>query len=83
VKKLRKVNTTKRKELQKKLQTQTLLMMKHPTECCVCHEEFTRTPQSVMEWKIVVREKRVRLTCPGCWGKITEAIAAQEDREIE
>ena len=83
MKKLRKVNTTKRKKLQKKLQAQTSLMMKHPTECCVCHDEFKRTPESVVEWKIVVREKRVRLTCPHCWGKIEEALVTQEDRVRE
>ena len=82
MKKLRRPNTAKRKkELQEKLETQTSLMMKHPKECCVCHLEFDRTPASVVEWKIVVRETRVRLTCPDCWGKIQEALEAQEVRE--
>tara|TARA_Y100000034_G_scaffold106799_1_gene135765 strand:+ start:687 stop:923 length:237 start_codon:yes stop_codon:yes gene_type:complete len=74
VKKLRKANPAKRKKLQKKLETQTSLMMKHPKECCVCQEKFSRTPETVMEWKIVVREKRVRLTCPKCWDIISEAM---------
>jgi len=83
MKKLRKVNTNKRKKerksLQKKLQTQTSLMMKHPKECCVCQAKFNRTPETVMEWKIVVREKRVRLTCPKCWDTISEAMESTND----
>tara|TARA_B100000427_G_C15369699_1_gene533744 strand:- start:299 stop:547 length:249 start_codon:yes stop_codon:yes gene_type:complete len=82
MKKLRKVNTNKRKKerkaLQKKLQNQTSLMMKHPKECCVCATKFERTPATVTEWKIVVREKRVRLTCPKCWSTIQEALEKEE-----
>ena len=49
-------------------------MMKHPKECCICQLKFDRTPETVVEWKIVVREERVRLTCPSCWDTIQEEI---------
>ena len=80
MKKLRNVNTNKRKKerkaKQKELQEQTALLMKHPKECCVCNVEFVRTPTTVKEWHVtVVQEKKaVHLTCPSCWAILTEAM---------
>jgi len=82
--KLRKVNTTKRKEkrkeAQERLASQASLMMNHPTECCVCKKLFTRDHTTVKTWMITVLEekKAVHLTCPDCWGTIEEVIECQE-----
>ena len=78
MKKLRKVSPAKRKkraaDAKAKLQKQTALMMKHPTECCVCAHLFERTEKTIKEWQVTVNEDRVRLTCPSCWQKINEAL---------
>ena len=76
--KIRKVNTNKRKKERKaatkRLAEQTSTFLKHPTECCLCHEPFERTKETVKTWQVVVREKRVRLTCPECWDTISEVL---------
>tara|TARA_Y100000296_G_scaffold85461_1_gene121461 strand:- start:2238 stop:2489 length:252 start_codon:yes stop_codon:yes gene_type:complete len=80
MRKLRKVNTAKRKqerkEAKKKLEAQTSLMMKHPKECCICHDAFERTEQSVKTWKVTVlqEKKAVRLVCPECWETVGEVL---------
>lgn len=78
MKKIRKVNTSKRKkerkETQKRLQKQTAAFLDHPKECCVCKAEFERNHETVKTWHVTVIEERVRLTCPVCWGKISETL---------
>tara|TARA_Y100000296_G_C4981800_1_gene160964 strand:- start:218 stop:478 length:261 start_codon:yes stop_codon:yes gene_type:complete len=78
MKKLRKVNPAKRKQERKdvneKMAERTAMFLDHPTECCVCGATFERTLETVRQWYVVVREKRVRLTCPNCWGTISEAL---------
>ena len=82
MKKLRKVNTRKRKQERKDaveaLQKKTAAFLDHPKECCVCSAEFKRTRQTVKTWQVTVRENRVRLTCPDCWGKIQEVLENEE-----
>lgn len=80
MKKLRKVVTKKgktAKAIKKLLTEQAALMMKHPTECCVCKEPFERTQESVKEWHVtVLQEKKVvRLTCPACWQTVEEVVS--------
>ena len=78
MKKLRKANGTKRKQerkdAQETMERQTALFAKHPTECCVCKEQFERTKETVKAWQVTIREDRVRLTCPNCWGIIKEGL---------
>jgi hypothetical protein len=78
MKKLRNINTNKRKKerksAQQKLQKQTAAFLKHPKECCVCKTEFERTTETVKTWQVVIREERVRLTCPNCWSIIQEVV---------
>jgi len=78
VKKLRKINRTKRKEDRKdaeeRLATQAALMMKHPKECCICSKKFVRNQETVTTWQVTIREERVRLTCPDCWTILLEAM---------
>ena len=76
MKKLRRVNTAKRKkerkETQRKLAERTASMLNHPTECCVCGIEFVRNRSTVKTWHVTIREDRVRLACPGCWQMVLE-----------
>ena len=78
MKKLRKVDTAKRKEAQKdateELAKATEAMMNHPKECCVCARLFERSTETVKSWMVTIREERVRLTCPNCWDIINEAL---------
>ena len=78
MRKLRKIDRGKRKrerrEAEEKLATQASLLMKHPTECCVCTQAFKRTHETVKTWHVTVVEERVRLTCPKCWGVISEVL---------
>jgi len=78
MKKLRNINTNKRKKerksAQQKLQKQTAAFLNHPKECCVCKTEFERTAETVKTWQVTMREERVRLTCPKCWGIIKKAL---------
>ena len=82
MKKLRKVNTSARKKMQKeleaKLATQMSLFMKHPTECCCCHLPFERTHETVKAWQVVIREERVRLSCPDCWALVRETLESAD-----
>ena len=76
--KIRKVNTNKRKKARKAaaeaLQKQAAAFLDHPTECCMCQRPFERTRESVVNWQVTVVEERVRLTCPECWGTISEVL---------
>ena len=78
MKKIRKVNTNKRKkqrkEAQQRLEKQAAAFLDHPKQCCICQVPFERNPETVKTWHVVVNENRVRLTCPECWGKINEVI---------
>ena len=81
MRKIRKVNTNKRKKERKdakeKLEKQTAAFLDHPKECCVCKTEFERTHETVKTWQVTVVEDRVRLTCPDCWevfGKVKEVL---------
>jgi hypothetical protein len=79
MKKLRKVNTKKRKlerkEAQAKLAAQTALILEnHPTECCVCQVAFERTRQTVKTWNVTITGDVIRLTCPACWKRIKENV---------
>lgn len=78
MKKIRKVDTKKRKQegkdAQVALQKQTAALLNHPKECCICKASFERTAETVKSWHVVVNDILVRLTCPKCWGIIQEAM---------
>ena len=82
MKKIRKVNTKKRKkerkDAQERLATQASLMMKHPKECCLCDKLFERNHETVKTWQVTITEERVRLTCPECWTLLTKLLENEE-----
>ena len=51
-------------------------------ECAACEAPYDKTSkEQAMTWKVVVREQEqvVRLYCPDCWNKTTEAIKQVEE----
>ena len=75
--KLRKVNTNKRKHERKKaqraLQENASLMLDMPEECAVCHTSFDkRSKEMAQTWNVTVykTEGKVFLTCPPCWATV-------------
>jgi len=78
MKKLRKVNSRKRKKerrnAEQRLEEQAALMMKHPTACCLCECEFKRTHETVKTWQVTINEGRVRLSCPSCWALVQQTV---------
>jgi hypothetical protein len=84
MRKLRKVNTKKRKQERKAAQARlaseaAVILENHPTECCVCQLAFERTHQTVKTWNVTINEKRVRLTCPDCWAIIKKVVEARNE----
>jgi hypothetical protein len=79
MKKIRKVNISKRKEARKALAEAASLMLDHPTECVLCKLAFERTPTTVKEWTVTVHEKRVHLTCPSCTGVVKDVVGEQKN----
>ena len=82
MKKIRKVDTNKRKkkrkEIEKALQQQTAMFLDHPRECCMCRIDFERTKETVKTWQVVTQEGRVRLTCPECWNILLRTLKENE-----
>ena len=78
MKKIRRVNTNKRKrqrkEAQKKLEKQTAAFLDHSMECCVCTTPFVRTKETVKTWHVSVIDERVRLACPECWDLVKKTV---------
>ncbi len=68
---------------QKKEMKQLLgLFDKLGDECAACEAPYDKTSkEQAMTWKVVVREQEqvVRLYCPDCWNKTTEAIKQVEE----
>ena len=68
---------------QKKEMKQLLgLFDKFGDECAACEAPYDKTSkEQAMTWKVVVREQEhiVRLYCPDCWNKTTEAIKQVEE----
>jgi len=81
--KIRKVDSNKRKKDRKaakqQLEKQAAAFLNHPKECCVCKSPFERNKETVKSWHVVVREERVRLTCPDCWSTIQEGLERVQD----
>ena len=74
MKKIRKVNTAKRKkeikEAQARLATRTSMLLNVPEKCCVCETKFDKKSREMANtWHVVVMEqkKKIHLTCPSCW----------------
>ena len=78
MKKLRRVNTQKRKTerklAQERMEKQAASFARHPKECCVCGMPFERNHTTVKTWHVVVKGEKTFLTCPDCWGRIQEKL---------
>tara|TARA_R110000824_G_scaffold65952_8_gene171422 strand:+ start:4147 stop:4407 length:261 start_codon:yes stop_codon:yes gene_type:complete len=85
MKKLRKVNTSKRKkeikETQKQLAERAGMMLDMPEECCVCSSPFDKkNKEMATTWHVVVmdKKKKIYLTCPSCWKAVKEEANKSE-----
>ncbi len=78
MKKLRKVNTQKRKkarkDAQKQLEEKASLFLDHPKECCLCTAPFERTQETVKTWQVTATGNRGRMTCPTCSATLAAAL---------
>ena len=64
------------------LESKVALFSKLPDECLTCQKAFDKkNKEMVMSWTVIVREEeeKVRLYCPDCWNKTTEAIKQVEE----
>ncbi|MBL96788.1 MAG: hypothetical protein CMF52_03145 [Legionellales bacterium] len=58
-----------------RLANQVALFSKLPEACSSCTKEFdNKDVEMIKTWKVVVRQDKVRLFCPGCIDKAKEAI---------
>lgn len=85
MKKLRKVNTSKRKkeikEIQKQLAARAGMMLNMPEECCVCASPFDKkSKEMAVTWHVVVldKKKKIYLTCPPCWEAVEKEANKNE-----
>ena len=72
----------KAKKQKKEMKELLGLFDKLGDECAACEAPYDKTSkEQAMTWKVVVREKEeiVRLYCPDCWNKTTEAIKQVEE----
>ena len=83
MKKIRRITPGQRKRERKEaaaaLEKQAAAFLDHPKECCICAAPFERNHESVKTWQVVVKEDVVRLTCPTCWGRITETLERRSE----
>lgn len=78
----RKMARNKAKKQKKEMKQLLGLFDKLGDECAACEAPYDKTSkEQAMTWKVVVREKEeiVRLYCPDCWNKTTEAIKQVEE----
>jgi len=82
MKKLRRIKPGQRKrerrEAQAELQKRAAAFLDHSTECAVCGTEFERNAETVKTWQVMVKEDRVRLTCPRCWDLVLERLEKEQ-----
>ena len=72
----------KAKKQKKEMKELLGLFDKLGDECAACEAPYDKTSkEQAMTWKVVVREQEqvVRLYCPDCWNKTTEAIKQVEE----
>ena len=84
MKKIRKVNTKKRKQefrhAQQNLQQAVGSMLNMPTECTLCHAPFDKKSKDMATTWVVTtyqEKNKIYLTCPPCWETVRNV--AQEN----
>jgi|TARA_Y100000310_G_scaffold334537_1_gene414557 hypothetical protein len=77
------MNREQRRALKKKgiddaeieLSDKIFLFNQIPEECSSCEIPFDKKDKSMaFSWKVVIRDKTIRLFCPACLNKVQEAI---------
>ena len=80
----RKIKRQKEKQAKKKLAKEIKQKMnmfdKISDECLACETSFDKTNKDmVRSWFVVVREDRVNLYCPTCWGLAQKVVKDYQD----
>ena len=70
---------------QKKMSNQMNMFDRLPKVCNTCGEDFPKTREAHMSWKVVVHneEQQVRLFCPACLEKASKLVEEQDAIEQE
>ena len=70
---------------QEQLKRQMNMFDRLPEACNTCGEDFPKTREAHMSWKVVVRneEQQVRLFCPTCLEKASKLAEEQDATEQE
>ena len=76
----KKIKRNKEKEAKKELQKKVGLFNKLGDQCLVCQKAFDKKNKDmVMSWSVVVKEEKVRLYCPECWGAAKNLVEEMKD----
>ena len=76
----KKIKRDKEKEAKKELQKKVGLFNKLADHCLVCKKDFDKKNKDmVMSWSVVVKEEKVRLYCPECWGAAKKLVEEMKD----
>ena len=68
-------------EQEQKMRNQMNMFDRMPDSCSACKEEFPKTREAHMSWRVVVRndEQQVRLFCPDCQDKVTKLMESNNE----
>ena len=56
------------------------LFNKLDDHCLVCQKDFDKKNKDmVMSWSVVVKQEKVRLYCPECWGAAKKLVEEMKD----
>lgn len=68
---------------QEQLKKQMNMFDRLPEACNTCGEDFPKTREAHMSWKVVVRneEQQVRLFCPACLDKASKLVEERDATE--
>ena len=76
----KKIKRNKVKEAKKELQRKVGLFNKLDDHCLVCQKDFDKKNKDmVMSWSVVVKQEKVRLYCPECWGAAKKLVEEMKD----
>ena len=73
--KLRRKQDKQIKKFEKEVRKKLMMFDSTPDNCLTCQESFDKkSKEHAMSWRIVIKEERVNLYCPNCWGLAEKII---------
>ena len=66
---------------QQKMTNRMNMFDRMPSTCSTCDEDFPKTREAHMSWRVVVRndKQQVRLFCPKCQEKVKTAMEKRDE----